>query len=164
LAKVLTPPFFARQDTRRPMMFAVASVGITVVVGSSLFFLLQSMGADGVLGLAIATSLSAWINVALLGGTLIREHAWRATGPFLSRLSRVLLASGVMAAALLAAGIGYETLSRIFLAKEVAVLAVCAVGAGLYGAALLVFRAVSLTELKAVLRREPGGSISSGLD
>jgi putative peptidoglycan lipid II flippase len=164
LAKVLTPPFFARQDTRRPMIFAVTSVGITVVVGSGLFFLLQSMGADGVLGLAIATSLSAWINVALLGGTLIREHAWRATTPFVSRLSRVLLASGVMAAGLLAAGIGYEALSRVFLAKEVAVMVVCGAGAALYGACLIVFRAVSLAELKAVLRREPGASVSSGLD
>jgi len=164
LAKVLTPPFFARQDTRRPMIFAVTSVVITVVVGSGLFFLLQSMGADGVLGLAIATSLSAWVNVSLLGGTLIREHAWRPTAPFLSRLSRVLLASGVMAAVLLAAGIGYETLSRLFLAKEVAVLVVCALGAALYGVCLIVFRAVSPGELKAVLRREPGGSVSSGLD
>jgi putative peptidoglycan lipid II flippase len=164
LAKVLTPPFFARQDTRRPMIFAVASVAITVVVGSALFFLLQSMGADGVLGLAIATSLSAWINVALLGGTLIREHAWRATTPFVSRLSRVLLASGVMAAGLLAAGIGYETLSRLFLAKEVAVLVVCALGAAIYGVCLIMFRAVTLAELKAVLRREPGASVSSGLD
>ncbi|WP_439470494.1 murein biosynthesis integral membrane protein MurJ [Brevundimonas sp.] len=164
LAKVLTPPFFARQDTRRPMIFAVASVGITVVVGSALFFLLQSMGADGVLGLAIATSLSAWVNVALLGGTLIRENAWRATTPFVSRLSRVLLASAVMAGGLLAAGIGYETLSHVFLAKEVAVLVVCGAGAALYGLCLIVFRAVSVAELKAVLRREPGGSISSGLD
>jgi putative peptidoglycan lipid II flippase len=164
LAKVLTPPFFAREDTRRPMIFAVAAVVFTVVVGSVLFFWLSAHGHDGVLGLAVATSLSAWLNVALLGGTLIREKAWHASTAFISRISRVLLASGVMAAALLAAGIGYETLSRVFFAKEIAVLAVCGVGAGLYGACLLVFRAVSIRELKAVLRREPGGSISSGLD
>ena len=164
LAKVLTPPFFAREDTRRPMIFAVAAVVFTVVVGSVLFFWLSAHGHDGVLGLAVATSLSAWLNVALLGGTLIREKAWHASTAFISRISRVLLASGVMAAALLAAGIGYETLSRVFLAKEIAVLVVCGVGAALYGACLLVFRAVSIRELKAVLRREPGGSISSGLD
>ncbi|MDQ8028221.1 MAG: murein biosynthesis integral membrane protein MurJ [Brevundimonas sp.] len=164
LAKVLTPPFFAREDTRRPMIFAVSAVVFTVVVGSALFFWLSSQGMDGVLGLAVATSLSAWLNVALLGGTLIREKAWHASTAFVSRISRVLLASGVMAAALLAAGIGYETLSRVFLAKEVAVLVVAGVGAALYGACLLLFRAVSLRELKAVLRREPGASISSGLD
>ena len=164
LAKVLTPPFFAREDTRRPMIFAVSAVVFTVVVGSVLFFWLSSSGRDGVLGLAVATSLSAWLNVALLGGTLVRESTWGASPAFVSRLLRVLLASGVMAAVLLAAGLGYGILSRVFLAKEVAVLVVCAVGAALYGVCLLAFRAVTLSELKAVLRREPGGSVSSGLD
>jgi len=164
LAKVLTPPFFAREDTRRPMIYAVSAVVFTIVVGSALFFWLSSQGMDGVLGLAIATSLSAWINVALLGGTLIREKAWEASGAFISRIARVLLASGVMAGALLAAGISYEALSRIFLAKEIAVLVVCGVGAALYGICLLAFRAVTIRELKAVLRREPGASVSSGLD
>lgn len=164
LAKVLTPPFFAREDTRRPMIYAVSAVVFTIVVGSGLFFWLSSQGMDGVLGLAIATSLSAWINVALLGGTLIREKAWEATGAFVSRVARVLLASGVMAGALLAAGINYEMLSRAFLAKEIAVLVVCGAGAALYGVCLLAFRAVTIRELKAVLRREPGASVSSGLD
>ena len=164
LAKVLTPPFFAREDTRRPMYYAVAAVIFTVLIGSALFFWLSSLGVDGVLGLAIATSLSAWINVALLAGTLIREDAWRPSPAFLSRLSRVVLASAVMAGVLLAAGVGYETLSRLLLAKEVAVLVVCGAGAVVYGLCLILFRAVTPTELKAVLRREPGSSIPSGLD
>lgn len=164
LAKVLTPPFFAREDTRRPMIFAVSAVVFTVIVGSGLFFWFTAMGLDGVLGLAIATSLSAWINVGLLGGTLVREKAWAASTAFVSRFTRVLLASGVMAAGLLAAGAAYGTLSRVFLAKEVAVLVVCGLGAVVYGACLMLFRAVSPSELKAVLRREPGGSVPSGLD
>lgn len=164
LAKVLTPPFFAREDTRRPMIFAVTAVIFTVVVGSGLFFWLSSMGVDGVLGLAVATSLSAWINVALLGGTLIREHAWSPSAAFLSRFGRVLLASAIMAAVLLAAGFGYETLSRVLFAKEIAVLVVCGVGAAIYGACLIAVRAVTPAELKAVLRREPGASTPSGLD
>lgn len=164
LAKVLTPPFFAREDTRRPMYYAVAAVIFTVLIGSALFFWLSGMGADGVLGLAIATSLSAWINVGLLAGTLMREDAWRPSPAFVARLSRVLLASAVMAALLLAAGAGYELLSRILLAKEIAVLVVCGVGAAVYGLCLLLFRAVTVAELKAVLRREPGASAPSGLD
>ena len=38
------------------------------------------------------------------------------------------------------------------------------VGMALYAACLFVFRAVTPAELKAVLRREPGASVSSGLD
>ena len=35
LAKVFTPPFFARQKSKRPMQFSLVSVFITVVVGAS---------------------------------------------------------------------------------------------------------------------------------
>jgi len=164
LAKVLTPPFFARQDTRRPMIFAVASVAITIVVGSGLFFWFSRIGLDGVLGLAIATSLSAWINVALLLGTLMREKAWTPSPAFVSRIGRVVAASLAMAALLLAAGIGYETLSRLFLAKEVAVVAICGAGALVYAVCIVLFRAVTPAELKAVLRREPGAAAPTGLD
>ena len=158
LAKVLTPPFFAREDTRRPMIFAVIAVAFTVAVGAGLFFGLSRMGIDGVLGLAIATSLSAWLNVALLGGTLMRENAWRPSSAFLSRFLRVLAASAVMAGLLVLAGLGYATLSRVFLAKEVAVLAVCGAGALVYAVCLVLFRAVSPADLKAALKRETGAS------
>jgi hypothetical protein len=65
---------------------------------------------------------------------------------------------------LLLAGINYGLLSRLPLAKEIAVLVVCGLGAGVYGVCLLAFRAVTVAELKATLRREPGGSAVSGLD
>ncbi|MFY7718694.1 MAG: murein biosynthesis integral membrane protein MurJ [Brevundimonas sp.] len=164
LAKVLTPPFFAREDTRRPMIYAVAAVVFTIVVGAGLFFWLSRMGIDGVLGLAVATSLSAWINVTLLAGTLMREDAWRPSPAFLSRLSRVLAASAVMAALLVAAGMGYDTLSRVLLAKEIAVLIVCGTGGLVYAACIVLFRAVSVSELKATLKREPGAATPTGLD
>lgn len=164
LAKVLTPPFFAREDTRRPMYFAVTAVVITVVLGSGLFFWFRTQGWDGVLGLAIATSVSAWVNVGLLAGVLIHENAWRPSPAFVSRIARVLAASAVMAGLLLLASINYGLLSRILLAKEIAVLVVCGLGAAAYGVCLFAFRAVTLSELKATLRREPGGGAVSGLD
>ncbi|WP_426022568.1 murein biosynthesis integral membrane protein MurJ [Brevundimonas sp. PWP3-1b1] len=164
LAKVLTPPFFAREDTRRPMYFAVTAVVITVVLGSGLFFWFRAQGWDGVLGLAIATSVSAWVNVGLLAGVLIHENAWRPSPAFVSRIARVLAASAVMAGLLLLASINYGLLSQILLAKEIAVLVVCGLGAAVYGVCLFAFRAVTLSELKATLRREPGGGAVSGLD
>ncbi|WP_428151375.1 murein biosynthesis integral membrane protein MurJ [Brevundimonas sp.] len=164
LAKVLTPPFFARQDTRRPMIFSIASVAVTVALGSALFFGLQAIGGDGVLGLAVATSVSAWVNVGLLMGTLVREKAWSPSGRFVSKFSRVLAASAVMAAVLVPASLYYRDLSRLFLAKEIAVLVVVGVGALVYGVCLVLFRAVSVSELKATLRREPGATTPAGLD
>jgi putative peptidoglycan lipid II flippase len=115
-------------------------------------------------GLAIATSVSAWINVGLLAGVLVRENSWRPSPAFLSRLSRVLAASAVMAALLVAAGMGYDTLSRVLLAKEIAVLIVCGTGGLVYAACIVLFRAVSVSELKATLKREPGAATPTGLD
>lgn len=151
LVKVLTPPFFARQDTRRPMAFAVASVLFTLLLGTGLFFGLAAYGIDGVIGLAVATSLSAWLNVALLAGTLVWENTWRPSAQFLSRFTRVLLSSGVLGGFLVAAGLSYLALSQLLITKEIAVLAVCAVGAALYAASLLLTRAVTLKEFRAVL-------------
>lgn len=167
LAKVLTPPFFARQDTKRPMRFAIAAVIITITVGSALFFWLSSIGRDGVLGLAVATSLSAWVNVLLLGSTLAREGSWHPGGAFASRMLRLLAASAVMGAMLFSASLNYETLSQILGAKEIAVVVVCGLGALVYAASVVLFRAVSVAELKAALKREPGAAVSgpsTGLD
>ena len=69
-----------------------------------------------------------------------------------------------MAAVLVPASVYYRDLSQLFLAKEIAVIVVCGVGGLVYGLALVLFRAVSPAELKAVLRREPGASTPSGLD
>jgi putative peptidoglycan lipid II flippase len=74
----------------------------------------------------------------------------------------VLAASGVMAALLFAAGVCYPELSKLFLAKEIAVIVVCGVGAVCYGACLFLFGAVTPSELKAVLRREPGAAAQGG--
>ena len=133
LAKVLTPPFFAREDTRRPMIFAVASVVVTVALGSALFFGLQAASAS--------TGCWAWPSPPASRpgsmspcwtGTLVREKAWAASGRFVSKFARVLAASAVMAAVLVPASVYYRDLSRLFLAKEIAVLVVVGVGALVY--------------------------------
>jgi putative peptidoglycan lipid II flippase len=161
LAKVLTPPFFARQDTRRPMIYAVVAVVVTVVLGSALFFGLGRIGVDGVIGLAIATSLAAWINVALLGGTLMRENIYRPGRAVVSRLLRVGAAAAAMGVVVFAASAFYETLSGLLLSKEIAVLAAVAVGGAVYGAAALVFGAVTKRELRSALRRERGAGVET---
>jgi putative peptidoglycan lipid II flippase len=164
LAKVFTPPFFARQDMQRPMRFSLATVGLNVVLGAALFAGLNRAGYDGVVGLAIATSLAAWVNVLLLAGVLWRERTYRPGRRVLSRLLRLAAASGIMAAAVGALAVYYPQLSDLLWRKEVAVLFACAVGGVVYGAAVLLLRAVTPAELKAALRREPGAPAASGLE
>jgi putative peptidoglycan lipid II flippase len=161
LAKVLTPPFFARQDTQRPMRYAFATVATTVALGAALFFGLQRIGVDGVIGLAIATSLGAWLNVALLSGTLAREGTWRVGPALRARLVRLAVATAVMAAVLALCAFNYRTLSELLWRKEIAILVVCFVGAAVYLAAALATRAVTVAELRGALRREAGPQVPS---
>ena len=61
LTKVFQPGFYAREDTKTPMRFALISVAVNVV-GSlilSRFF--------GHVGIAMATSLAAWVNAGPAG-------------------------------------------------------------------------------------------------
>jgi putative peptidoglycan lipid II flippase len=167
LAKVFTPPFFARQDMRRPMKYAMVSVAVNVVVGASLYFGLRRAGIDGVVGLGVATSLAAWVNVALLAGTLAREGIYRPGPAVRRRMWRVGAAALVMGAALAACSYFYEELSALLWRKELAIVAAVLIGFGVYGLAVLAFRAVTPAELKAALRREPGlkgGDLPAGLD
>src|SRR5262249_11534069 len=100
LLRILGPPFFARQDSKRPMRFAVISVFVNVAIGAGLFFTLRAAGHPGYIGLAVATSAAAWVNVLQLGGTLLKEKLWRPSPALIAQMARVLIATGVMAGVL----------------------------------------------------------------
>jgi putative peptidoglycan lipid II flippase len=156
LAKVFTPPFFARQKSKRPMQFSLVSVFITVVVGASLWYWLPTVGVDGTIGLGIATSFGAWANVFLLANALAREGAYTMGGRVWSRMVRLIIASAIMGVFAGVCAWQYPLLSELLWKKEVAVLVVIAVGVVLYGIAAFALRAVTLGEIKGALRREKG--------
>ena len=64
LIKVFHPGFFAREDTKTPMIFAGIGMGANVGLSLMLFVML------GAVGIAIATAIAGWLHVALLAGTL----------------------------------------------------------------------------------------------
>ena len=71
LIKVLAPGFYARQDTRTPVKIGVIAMAANMVLNLALIFPLQHAG------LALATSLSAYLNAWLLLRGLRREQAYR---------------------------------------------------------------------------------------
>lgn len=175
LTRILSPPFFARQDTRRPMQFAFASVLANVVLGASFFFGLRAAGASGYVGLAIASSAAAWVNVILLAGVLLREKTWAPTPAALSRLVRIAIATLVMAAAMAVAAHMREAIIAPFASalaiggKELAVLAVSAGGFLLFVVVAFALRAVTFNEIRGAFRRPPpapngGGALPPSLD
>jgi putative peptidoglycan lipid II flippase len=97
LIKVFSPGFFAREDTRTPMWFAGISVAVNVALSLALFPFLAHVG------IAIATSLSGWVNTALLVITLSRRGHFTADAALRKRLPLLLLAALLMGAGLVAA-------------------------------------------------------------
>lgn len=91
--KVFSPGFFAREDTRTPMIFAGISVIVNIAVSLALFF------AIGHVGIAIATSLAGWVNTALLAGTLMRRGDYVADAGLRARIAPMIFSSLLMGAA-----------------------------------------------------------------
>ena len=94
LIKVLTPAFFARENTRTPMIWAGISAAINISFG---LFLFHKIGFEG---LALATSIAAWVNVIGLSVLLLRSGDLTIDRRLSRHLPRIALASAVMGAGL----------------------------------------------------------------
>jgi putative peptidoglycan lipid II flippase len=95
IIKVFQPGFYAREDTATPMRFAI----ISVVVNIGLSFGLSRV--MGHVGIALAASISAWLNALQLGMALTRRGHFEADERLRFRLPRIVLSGLVMGALLL---------------------------------------------------------------
>ena len=154
LVKVLSPGFFAREDTVTPMYFAIVTVLFNTLAGAGAFFWLRSQGHPGFPGLAAATSIAAWLNVILLGATLVLRGVYRPGGALWFRMIRIALACAAMGAFLKLGEHRRSDLEAILLdSKFLAVIALAAAAALVYAVAALLFGAVSLKEIRRSLSR-----------
>ena len=100
LIKVFQPAFFARLDTKTPFRFSLVMVVVNVLGSLALFPSLSPYGL-GHVGIAFATAVSAWVNVALLAGAAWRSGDFRPARATLRRVSAIVAASLAMGATLL---------------------------------------------------------------
>jgi len=94
LIKAFTPGYFAREDTRTPMVFAAISVALNIAMALVLF---PSMGAPGI---AVASAAAGWLNAVMLLAVLIRRGHWGHDAPLMKRIPRLVLSAAIMGAAL----------------------------------------------------------------
>lgn len=154
LIKVLAPGFFAREDTRTPMHFALVSVVINTILGAGLFFWLRDQGQPGFPGLAVGTSAAAWVNAVSLLLTL-RARGWYRPGQRLAgRLASAFLSSLGMAftlVILLTHARGW--LDSLAPSRFLEALAFILAGMTVYGLFAIWFGAVRPGDIKALARR-----------
>jgi len=94
LIKVFQPGFFAREDTKTPMRYAIWSMVFNVLFSVALFPFL------GHVGIAIATTLSGWMNAFLLWFTLQKRGHYALDAGARRVVPRLFVASLLMGAAL----------------------------------------------------------------
>ena len=94
LIKIFQPGFFARLDTKTPVLVAVGAVILNIVAALALMPSLQHVG------IAAASVISSWVNAATLAVLLYRRGALRLDRRLLARVPRMVLATAGMAAAL----------------------------------------------------------------
>ncbi|MEX2476067.1 murein biosynthesis integral membrane protein MurJ [Marinobacter sp.] len=95
LIKVLAPGFFARQDTKTPVKIGIIAMVANMAMNLALIVPLAHAG------LALATSLSAWLNGLLLWRGLKKQGAWKGQAGWPRFLAQLALANGALAAVIL---------------------------------------------------------------
>jgi putative peptidoglycan lipid II flippase len=151
LTRILAPAFFARRDTKGPMRFALISVAVNIVLGVALFRIV------GFQGIAVATSVAAWLNVFQMTIALRKRGDYRPSARALGRLVKIMIATLALGVVLAFASALRPVYEPILLRKEFAIAAVVALAVPFYFGLLILLRAVTPGELKAALRRGPKG-------
>ncbi|MEF3367649.1 murein biosynthesis integral membrane protein MurJ [Methylocystis sp. 9N] len=125
--------FQARGDTRTPMLIALAALAANVALKIVLF---RPLGA---VGLATATSVGLWINLAALVGLALAQGAMRFDAVFGKTLGATLVACALLAGVAIFGRASALALGAHFgvLANLVALLALGAAGALVYAGALV---------------------------
>ncbi len=100
LQKVWQPLYYAREDTRRPMHYALVSIVVNAGIAIGL------MPVIGFAAAALATTVAAWVMLGqLMWGVRRLGDVTRADDRLRARLPRIAAASAIMGAALWAAAI-----------------------------------------------------------
>ena len=150
LIKVLTPGFFAREDTATPMRIAV----LCLVVNVGLNFAL--MGPLAHVGIALATSIAAWLNAGLLTRGLMRRGFLTPDARLRKRAPRMILAAALMAASLWAVMAGLEGAFAGGLGLRIGALVLLVLaGMVVYGVAARLVGAADLKDIRNLRRRAP---------
>ncbi len=95
LIKVLAPGYYSRQDTKTPVKIGIYAMVINMVLNLILIWPLDHVG------LALATTLSAFLNAGLLLRGLLKEGVFHWQSGWLKWLLRMGLANSMMVAFLL---------------------------------------------------------------
>ncbi len=151
MIKVFSPAYFAREDTKTPMWFAMISVAVNIAGALALFPFISYVGV------ALATTAAGWINALLLALTLSLRGDFTLDDRMRSALPRIVGASlvmGLVLAGLMPVCMPVFDASVHFVLRLVMLAALVATGTAVYFAIAWWSGALNIAALKASLRRK----------
>lgn len=152
VVRAFMSPFYARGDTRTPVMATLGAASINILLK---VLLMDSLAQ---VGLAFATSVGGWLTVTLLAFLAWRRGYECGDAQLLRILPRLALIAAAVAAALFAAAtFAGPWVAGLAHGRDEALLALCvAAGGAVYGALVLLF--LGPRYLRALLRGRPGAA------
>lgn len=138
LIKVLAPGFYARQDMKTPVRIGVIAMVSNMVLNIILVVPFHYLWHIGHVGLALATSLAAFLNAGMLFSQLRRQGIFQPRAGWFRFVLQLLAANGLMVAVLLGLGSVWSDWMAYVWWERVGYLAlVCGAGALVYAGGLL---------------------------
>jgi putative peptidoglycan lipid II flippase len=138
--KILAPAYFAREDTVTPVRVGLIALLVNFLLSVALAWYLTRINYPGThAGLALATSVAALLNAALLYRGLNKEGVFRPESGWTAFLLRVVVANAAMCVILFVLGKPLDWwLQASFAGRVVELAIVIGAGAGTYLAILIV--------------------------
>lgn len=153
MVQALVTGFYAREDTRTPLLIALVSIALNVALNVTF---LRATGLEHV-GVALASSISGWLNALLLASVLVLRQHLIIDRRLKSRSWRMLVAALAMGIGLwLAVRYTGDVFATPGVPRWLALAALCAGGAAIYGGIGAAFGIIRLSEIRAILRRQAG--------
>ncbi|MFT6388022.1 MAG: putative peptidoglycan lipid II flippase [Cellvibrionaceae bacterium] len=133
LIKVLAPGYFSRQDTKTPVKIGIIAMGVNMLLNLLLVIPFHFIWQIGHVGLALATSLAAFLNAGLLYRGLRKGDVYRPAVGWGLYFFRLLVANSVMALTLIVGLNHFEPWFELeVMQRIVSVVSICILGLLVY--------------------------------
>ncbi len=148
LIRIIVAAHYSLQDTKSPMKAAIVALIVNALLSLALMFPLRHAG------LALATSIASTVNVAMLWFILRKRLGEFLDHDFYSSVTRTVLSSFVMLAAIFSLGIFYPwDISSPFGERLIYLSLSVAIGAASFFIAAFFFRSQEMASAITLIRR-----------
>lgn len=148
LVKVLTPAFYARQDTRTPVRYGLVAVAVNLVLNLAFIVPLAHVGPP------LATAIASTVNVVLLYHTLRKRGDFAPDARLKRRAWRLAVAAVAMGTALwFTTDLVQGYVGGFWYQRAFVLATLVAAGSLVYGAATLLLGAFTRADIALFFRR-----------